>query len=1036
MDFNLDDPLGDLLSDGDGSEDSFAKILKQQRPAAPEASKSAKVSSLFGIAPTAEAAAPPAAKLPLPSVKKSPPESLFASAPPERTTKTPPKTPQRPTQQQRPTPAVRKEISFDVPKDDANDDDDDLFADLGFDPKKPKAAAGKKSGGFLDDLLGISDAPAKSAPSSRPTTGNRTPTAAATSATPPALSRQPSALTIQAPMTTLAPPPTQAPMGRPKTSANKRSEIPNDPLGLFSTPNSGPETKPATPSASGTGANSRSTSRKGSATVNWLDAEPSSKTAIGANARNEEPQPTTAAVAFTAATNPPAPSAVSSNLFQPTISQTAQLLAHTHADAGVAVQQLQQQEAQLLVAAQMRQQESALVDMQRRQHLMLQQQEQHFNELLRKQLHRQRNLEETIREQQGRINAHIDVLMQQPTGAAPITRPRKARKMPAATHSDDNQSDDDDTDDIPHRAAETPSGETLVELKVDIKRLEMENLRLADLCEHSKENHDRELELMEQSHRKQTELMEQSAELTEKRLRTEMTAQAEFYATKLALADTTNAAAAASFDARLAKETAEAAAALDALKTRHAAELQQLHADHEAAIANIRRVRTLEFTALQENCSYVQTLQVASGHLETANGDLQTLRRDFEQRIQRSSDERDAQLAAREQRLTAQLADYERQRTATEAERSALVDLVRTLETKLQTAQQQQDEEQWTQRQQRAVLDAERAAFERERASVRERQDRDEARAKEQRTAEAEDRQRQMRLLDEDRAAVLAERAKLETMARLQNPRQSGGGSATPLIDGTNGTAAAPAARVELEAAIQVAQEAGRQCDVERERLLEAQRKCEQQRRGLIDRERELRDRQIAAETAEQTAVDRERTAAAKLAACRTLEQQLVQKMRTLQQSGAELQTREARVSQERFDLSRERLEVQTLRRRVFQSRCSLCKIGERSQELGEMLMRSGVTVGGSLATMGVAKLMPEKPELGGFEANGGIDAILDRDVCDELDKMKRFEVLPDGEAGSVRELETLTSGGETGFLDAELIMRRIEALETMEFLE
>lgn len=53
---------------------------------------------------------------------------------------------------------------------------------------------------------------------------------------------------------------------------------------------------------------------------------------------------------------------------------------------------------------------------------------------------------------------------------------------------------------------------------------------------------------------------------------------------------------------------------------------------------------------VQENSNYLDTLKSASGYLETASEDLQNIRVDFEERIEKVHREREIQLAAREKR--------------------------------------------------------------------------------------------------------------------------------------------------------------------------------------------------------------------------------------------------------------------------------------------------------------------------------------------------------------------------------------------------
>lgn len=962
MNFNLDDPLGDLLSDNDdASEDSFAKILKQKPNAgagdATNAANRSKVSSLFGITPADDAddGRPVSTAAAAPAVTPKPPPPAAVSKPPSPIIK---KTDPSPGQQHpRPAQAAaaaagRKEISF--------DDDDDLFADLGFDPKKPKTAVKKPPGagaGILDDLLGIQPEapPSRSTPSSRPTTaagsGSRTPTGPSG-----LLTRQPSTHSITAPSTM---------GGRPKPVTAARPNA--DPLGLFSA------LAPSDPAPSAKPAQQPPAATRKSSSVDWLG--------ISGEPPSPAPVPPSQLPPDTASTPPapvaPVPTAALHNLFQPTIAQTAQLLAHTAADSDAAVHHLQQQETQLLVATQMRQQEATLLDMQRRQQAMLQQQEQHFSTLLQTQLQRQHTLEQNIRDQQERINAHINVLMQQPAAPAPT---------PAAAV---------DAAQLAALAADAPA-ETLVELRVDIKRLEMENLRLADLCEHSKDNHDRELELMERTHAKQLALVESGAAATEQRLRAELAAQALFFGAKLQLATDELHTAVAQHDQQLAASAAQHADQLAQLRQRHADELQQTRNDHGAAVEAMRRSRQLENAVVQENSSYLQTLRSAAGFLETAGGDLHTIRAGFEQSVQLGTAAREAELGAREQRLADQLAAAAKQRESTEAERTALLELVRTLETQLQTAAQQSDEAQWSFRQQTATLAAERAAFERERQWQRDRLAGDETRVQTWRDEQTAEFRRQQQQLADERRALLAERAKLETLERLQRP-DGGGGSGS-----AGGTS-----RTEIDAAVRVAQDAAAQCDRERERLLEAQRHTEQLKRDLVDREAALRDRQSALDEQRLGCEQRERTAAAKVTACRAVEQRLLERVAAAQRAQHELTAREQRCAQERLDVSRERLELQAVRGELYRNRCSLCKIGERSKELGEMLTRKAAAAGG-----------PEvRAEL---ELRDDVDAMLEREVNEELGKMGRWD-----EGGGL----TDGAGGEAYHLDADLLLVRLDAM-------
>lgn len=141
-------------------------------------------------------------------------------------------------------------------------------------------------------------------------------------------------------------------------------------------------------------------------------------------------------------------------------------------------------------------------------------------------------------------------------------------------------------------------------------------------------------------------------------------------------------------------------------------------------------------------------------------------------------------------------------------------------------------------------------------------------------------------------------------------------------------------------------------------------------------------------------------------------------KMRLLQQNGQELADRESKHSQDRYDLSRERLELQAMRRKILDSRCSLCKIGERSQQLGDMLAQSGVD-GHQPPTLGDVPDLDVGPIGGGSVrfSSDNLNAMLDRELAAELDKLKKY-----GASGM--------DDGNDLLLDPELMMHRLDVIK------
>lgn len=484
MNFDLDDPLGDLLSDG--SNDSFfekntKKAVETKNKDVGSSSKQApatsKMENLFGI--TTEDVKPPPKTQQVyqsstlsgheSSIKKNGPlqKSIKGFSSPAKTTK---------------SINLKKEITF--------EEDDDTSLDLGFDPKKPKSASKKSS--ILSDLLGVSE-PRKTA-----TTVNKPKTPPTRVPNSANLSRQNISEKSESVVNEAIGGPTYAasPVGRSRTlSKHESSTSLNDPLGLFSS-NTASETKIV---------DNQSTKQIiPTTTTDWLGigddsqskkSEPLKNLQISALVPNfSKKQPydqhqleLQGIPLSTAVDSSSHPIRNIAETLKPNISETAQILTTTTKETETALTALKHQESQLVIAAQMKNQEVALMEMQKRQQEMLHKQETNFNELLQKQLHRQSALEIDIKRQQERINSHIQILMSQPmseikNGKNDDERPTISNeKQPTAKTEIDE-----------YRMNE-------IVLRSDIKILELEKLRLENLVHNIEPNHDLELNLMEQS---------------------------------------------------------------------------------------------------------------------------------------------------------------------------------------------------------------------------------------------------------------------------------------------------------------------------------------------------------------------------------------------------------------------------------------------------------------------------------------------------------------------------------------------------------
>lgn len=484
MDFDLDDPLGDLLSDG--SNNSFFEqlpsksVAKSTTQADDPKSKSKIVADLFGIDAETKPAPP---NVPQPS------SSITANANSDLTKKpSSPKPKQRPLSSTASKPSIADttiepaaaakpsaKIKF--------EDSDDFLNDLGFDVKNPKASLSKATAksSILDDILNIG----KSSTETRPKTPLKN--------TSDDIERRPSRNIATAPTASDNLSNRYSPqIGRPRTASQTNPDA--NSLNLFSTPTKKPELS----ADSGGSGRAKVKSAKKPLAVDWLglDLEPedSSSKQTPSTPVAAQSKPTEAIVSEIKATNLPIKASVDTPFeAKLELSKNADLFTVTTLEKEHALQSMQQQEIQLRMAAQIKQQEHVLVDMYTKQQHLIKQQETQFNELLQRQIDRQNQLEVHITKQQDQINSYINVLLSQPSVG--VFGAIDSGSTVAATARVNKKSvETDEDDDLTHQLDH-------IELETDVKRLKLENLRLEDVLQNIRTAHEQELNLLEASHR-------------------------------------------------------------------------------------------------------------------------------------------------------------------------------------------------------------------------------------------------------------------------------------------------------------------------------------------------------------------------------------------------------------------------------------------------------------------------------------------------------------------------------------------------------
>lgn len=472
MDFDLDDPLGDLLSDDSDGSFFGGATSKKKAPTTKEkvnANSKAKMADLFGVESDTTNEKFNASSIDTATKIGSTAATILPTEPPKKSIRpiTPTTQPSQPSQP-KPKP-VKKEISF--------DDSDDILQELGFDPKNPRSGSIRKTN-IIDNLLDFSKSARDTSKLDTSKIGQTAAEAGNTETTTSTYRQSPS-------------------FGRPRTATRTPAEYTaNDPLGFFSTPTKKPtavkteeapiaKSKPSKPAA-----------------VDWLGINLNQEIAVdklvtttASDAERNRMPETQPAVSVKSESNvavAPVNEMPVSDLqkfdLSTNLTQSIQQFDITTLQNEGALQSLKQQENQLRIAGQMKQQERILMEMNAKQKVLLEQQERQFNELLQRQVSRQAALENSIHRQQEQIGSYMNLLLAQPTIALPsVTRNSNESAVEAAGDSGNEK--------------QFQSKRDTIELEADVKRLELEKLRLEDILQSVRTNHEQELDLIENSHK-------------------------------------------------------------------------------------------------------------------------------------------------------------------------------------------------------------------------------------------------------------------------------------------------------------------------------------------------------------------------------------------------------------------------------------------------------------------------------------------------------------------------------------------------------
>ncbi|CAG2054193.1 unnamed protein product [Timema podura] len=636
------------------------------------------------------------------------------------------------------------------------------------------------------------------------------------------------------------------------------------------------------------------------------------------------------------------------------LSQNITLLSGAQFDRETAAA-FMRQEQQLLMALHLKQHEEQLASLHHRQQDLLCKQELQLQELVNQQLSRQKQVEDQLKKQQERINLHIQTLMSQPLFPPVSVLPPDPVLPPAPLLPNASLLSTDSV--LP----ETP--------EVNQSHAYLKNSQ-ADL----EARHQEEVLILENLYKRHIALLESSLERLEHRLRGENSQLEKEYQAKIEKLQE---------EQRQLEEAHRHK--LASLQEERLSELKQLKELHQMEVEELRERYTRAAETEQDTTLQARSLKLLFEQLGHSSQQLTDLQDKVDHQKISQLDVREVALKAKEAELESLRASLERQRASSDQERRKLLEIVADLEMKGGEQRAEVDSKKWELQQESARLEARTQALEKERHRAlaqleQEKRDvqvnlnklsllhldglcfrrNDLLKHMVLKQSLLEEQKQLNRDLREEQLKIGAERSRLQALARLQ------GGSSALSIDAEQEVlemveearlrwygnlmrmekekipkrimdikkvGGLPQGRqrkrweeqlkVEAEAAIQVAQDASRRSDAEREKLLEHQCQLQLERRKLQELERDITTKKQELDTLTQMAAATKNEGLQALDEARNLEKQHNIRVKEYQQQLMELKEREHRLAQEKVALSQERV---SLRRSKEQKYCAFCR--------------------------------------------------------------------------------------------------------------
>ncbi|XP_045766693.1 cytadherence high molecular weight protein 2-like [Maniola jurtina] len=544
---------------------------------------------------------------------------------------------------------------------------------------------------------------------------------------------------------------------------------------------------------------------------------------------------------------------------------------------------LQQQESQLMIALQLKAQDEKLASMQLRQkesqrvqrEAALAQHEQ-IDAMLRRQAQHRQQMQNIIAAHQERITQRIKALL-----------------------GDVNTEHDEELE-------MTNEYETTENRKESPQAKERK--QLLQLVQSLQENHDKEVDLMETSYRRQLAFLEVSFTQTEERMKEESEKLVKFYAEKISWLDEHHQLYKRMYEDNLSSLTERHKNEHDLIRQQHLENIKVLQEHHAALMENIKNAVKQEQVLIKDSASFSSDLQELLSNVKIGNEKCGQLYEKVELLSQNTHRDTERSLQIRETQITDMIEQLRKERESFEKEKSESKSMVNMLEARLKQMTSMIEEESALLRQKKMEFEFEKATFSKQTEfakNVLKKQDEEIKMLKEDIQKEYQDK---VAKIDEERAKALKDSALVaKEKASIQSLKLE--------LEKT---------KAELQAQLEELTEERTKINTEKQELhLEEQR--------VMSKSRDL-------DLLAKTAMEKQSQADKKYSEAEFLQRKYEDRIRRVQEHVVSLNAREKQIAKEKVALSRERLSLHNERKEIDnRQQCSLCRSSQYNTEYAYM---------------------------------------------------------------------------------------------------